>query len=604
MRVDVVGQRPDYRELTDAPRLLISTVETNQRDWFDLGVIVTIKGREIPFNPLFKALAKGHKKLLLVDGSYLSLDQPELERLHHLIEEAQALQEWDTGLRISRYQASLWADFEDLADETVQAQTWRAAVAGLLDLTAVGPTPLPAGVRATLRPYQLDGFAWLAFLWRHRLGGILADDMGLGKTLQTLALIVHAIEERDTPRDTERPNVGIPHRERPDTAPSRSDRPHADLPTAERDRSGIDDDRPFLVVAPTSVVSNWLSEARRFAPGLDVRAITTTQAKGGAVTDAAAGADVIVTSYALFRLDFDAYQAAGWAGLILDEAQFVKNRTARVHLCAKELNAPFKLALTGTPMENNLLELWSLFSIVAPGLFPSAHRFTEEYVRPVERGENPELLARLRRRIRPLMMRRTKELVARDLPPKQEQVLRIELAREHRDLYEPFLQRERQKLFRLLRDDLNQEPVHRVPLADPAAHAEPGRVAHRREVRGHPVQQTRRPVRAARGRVVAEGHRALIFSQFTSYLAKVASRLDAAGIGYAYLDGSTRNRAEVIAAFKDGSAPVFLISLKAGGFGLNLTEADYVFLLDPWWNPATLRRRPWTAHTASARTRT
>ncbi|MCY0905890.1 DEAD/DEAH box helicase [Arthrobacter sp. H14-L1] len=579
VRMDVLGDRPDYRELTDPPELTISTVETDQRDWFDLGVMVTIGGRKIPFDNIFRALAKGKTKLLLVDNSYLSLDQPIFARLHQLIEEARALQEWETGLRISRYQAGLWSDFEDLAEDTEQAQSWRAAVTGLLELDAVKPTPVPQSLLATLRPYQLDGFTWLAFLWKHQLGGVLADDMGLGKTLQTLALILHAKESAG-----QMPSG--PNGAQPDGPPAaQPDGP----PAAQPDGSPAvqhDAQLPFLVVAPTSVVPNWLLEAARFAPGLKTAGITDTQGKSGVpLSRTTAGTDVVITSYALFRLDFEAYQGQKWAGLILDEAQFVKNRTAKVHLCAKDLKVPFKLAITGTPMENNLMELWSLFAIVAPGLFPSARKFTETYQRPIERGEDQALLAQLRRRIRPLMMRRTKDAVAKDLPAKQEQVLEVELGPKHKKIYETFLQRERQKLLGLIEDmDKNRFIVFRsltllrmlsldASLVDPKYASVP---SAKLEALYEQLED-----------VLAEGHRALIFSQFTSFLKKAAQRLDEMGIPYCYLDGSTRRRAEVITKFKDGAAPVFLISLKAGGFGLNLTEADYVFLLDPWWNPAT-----------------
>ncbi|WP_394770728.1 SNF2-related protein [Lacisediminihabitans sp.] len=581
--IETVGERPDYRELTDLPRLTVKTVETDKRDWFDLGVYVTVEGRDIPFTKLFKALSKGQKKLLLVDNSYLSLDQPVFDDLKLLIEEASALAEWETGLRISRYQASLWADFEDLADETEQAVSWREAAAGLLAVESVETTPLPAGVNATLRPYQQDGFNWLAFLWRHRLGGILADDMGLGKTLQALALIEYAL----------------------------SDRQNIDSRNEQR--------RPFLVVAPTSVVSNWVTEAGRFTPGLAVHAITATESKSrtsiaALVTGPDARADVVVTSYALFRLDFDAYQALDWGGLILDEAQFVKNHASKAHECAVELRAPFKLAITGTPMENSLTDLWALFAIVAPGLFASGRRFDDEYVRPISgkpgsqapggagsRGRAArfavsvteaeasahaaERLARLRRRIRPLMMRRTKELVATELPAKQEQILRIDLAPRHRKLYDTFLQKERQKLLGLIEDlDRNRFIVFRSLTLLRMLSLDASLVD---EAYADIPSSKLDALLEQLDDVVAEGHRALIFSQFTSFLGRAAERLDAAGIRHEYLDGSTLHRPEVIARFKNGDAPVFLISLKAGGFGLNLTEADYVFLLDPWWNPAT-----------------
>ncbi|MCU1404448.1 MAG: hypothetical protein JWQ43_751 [Glaciihabitans sp.] len=560
IRVEIAGTKPDYQELTEAPTLTIKTVETNQRDWFDLGVIISIEGRDIPFGPLFKALSKGQKKLLLVDNSYLSLDHPAFAELHRLIDEASTLQEWDTAPRISRYQAALWADFEDLADETEQAQSWRTAVAGMVelannDLSSVETTLLPTSIQATLRPYQQEGFNWLAFLWKHQLGGVLADDMGLGKTLQTLSLISHAIEQRAAQQ-------------------------------AAGEQGDISPLKPFLVVAPTSVVSNWLAEAERFAPGLTVRALTATEGKSGTrVRSTATGADIVITSYALFRLDFEAYQLQDWAGLILDEAQFVKNRTSKAHEAAVELNAPFKLAITGTPMENSLTDLWSLFAIVAPGLFPSARKFAEEYVRPIARGENEEQMAKLRRRIRPLMMRRSKEIVAKDLPAKQEQELRIDLSPRHKNIYDTYLQRERQKLLGLIGDmDKNRFIVFRsltllrmlsldASLVDEQYSDIP---SSKLDVLLEQLED-----------VVAEGHRALIFSQFTSFLGKAETRLKEAGIDYAYLDGSTLRRSEVIDRFKKGTAPVFLISLKAGGFGLNLTEADYVFMLDPWWNPAS-----------------
>ncbi|MCW2750580.1 MAG: box helicase, partial [Aeromicrobium sp.] len=568
IKVESHGTAPDYRELTGTPQLVVTTIPSEKNDWFDLGVTVTVDGRTIPFLPLFKALAKGRRRLLLVDGSFLALNHPALKALSDLIEESRDLTEWEPVPSISRHQISLWSDFEDLADEAVAAVEWRALLAETRN-DSPRPVDPPIGLKATLRPYQLDGFAWLAYLWRHRLGGILADDMGLGKTVQCLTLIQHVIES-----------------EKPDPR------------------------RPFLIVAPTSVMSNWISEAERFTPDLVVRQMSTTEATGKVpIADVVSGADIVVTSYALLRLDFDAYQAiaqsSGWAGLMLDEAQFVKNPGSKVHAAALDLQVPFKLAVTGTPLENSLTDLQALFAIVAPGLFASAPRFLNDYVRPIEQSRpgiargigagnteqvnaatRKERLAKLRRRIRPFLLRRTKELVAADLPAKQEQTLRIDLAPEHRDLYDLFLQRERQKLFRLLGDDfnLNKFIVFRSLTLLRLLALDASLIGD--EYSEMPSSKLDALFEQLDD-VVAEGHRALIFSQFTSYLAKVKRRLDAAGISYVYLDGSTRNRAEVIAEFKTGSAPVFLISLKAGGFGLNLTEADYVFLLDPWWNPAS-----------------
>jgi superfamily II DNA or RNA helicase len=560
--IDLVGPRPDYRRLTDEPHLTVTTIETDKRDWFDLGVLITVEGRTVPLVPLLTAIAKRQRKLLLVDGSYLSLGSPVFDELKRLLDEATSLDEWETGPRINRYQAGLWAEIDDLADETVQTERWRSAVGGLLGLArrddegaglagelVATPPPVPTSIAATLRPYQREGFEWLAFLYEHGLGGVLADDMGLGKTLQTLTLMTHV-------RETEAP--------------------------ADR--------RPFLVVAPTSVVSNWALEAARFAPGLVVHAVTETEKKSrgrlaaALAGDAGALPDVVVTSYALFRLDAAVYRAHEWAVLVLDEAQFVKNRGSQAHRAAVELDARVAIAITGTPLENSLMDLWSLFRIVAPGLLSSASSFTESYVKPIESGEGPEHLARLRRRIRPLLLRRTKELVAADLPAKQEQVLRVDLAPAHRELYDAFLQRERLKLLDLIDDlDRNRFIVFRsltllrmlsldAALLDDAYS----------DIPSAKLDQLIDEL----DDVVAGGHRALVFSQFTSFLGRVAARLDERGIAHEYLDGSTRRRAEVIRRFRTGDAPAFLISLKAGGFGLTLTEADYVFMLDPWWNPA------------------
>ncbi|MDI6942065.1 DEAD/DEAH box helicase [Microbacterium barkeri] len=551
VRVETSGSRRRYRELAGVPEISVSTVESTDADWFDLGVVVTIDGRRIPFAPLFTAISQRRKKLLLADGDYFSLAHPALQRLRDLVDEAATLSEWEAGPRISRYQTALWADFEDLADESAPAASWRATAEGLRDIDRIEPTPPPAGLAARLRPYQQAGLDWLAFLWRHRLGGILADDMGLGKTIQMLALILHTRE------------------------------------AGER--------RPFLVVAPTSVTATWRDEAARFAPSLRVHRIDATRTKrSGTLADAAAEADIVVTSYALLRLDAAEYAGVEWAGLILDEAQFAKNPQTGVHRAAADLRADVTFAVTGTPLENGLSELWALLSLAAPGLFPSARRFREEYIGPIEKGKVPEnqegadyrerRLARLRRRIRPLMLRRTKELVADDLPPKQEQRLHVELSAAHREVYDTVLQRERQKVLGLLDDlDRNRFIVFRSltllrllslapELVDPAhAHIPSSKLDAL-------VEQL--------SEVIAEGHRALVFSQFTSYLDIVAARLDREGIAHAHLDGSTRDRPAVVESFRSGDAPVFLISLKAGGFGLTLTEADYVYLLDPWWNPA------------------
>ncbi|WBM79150.1 DEAD/DEAH box helicase [Cryobacterium breve] len=543
-RGDVVG----YRQADSAPVISVGTSERlDDRDWFNLAVSVSIDGEDVPFDVLFRALATGQDILILPSGIYFSLDRPELHTLRRLIEEARSLQEPSaTSLGISPFQADLWEELQELGVVTSQAAGWRDIVAGLTDVERVPTLPLPDGVHATLRSYQQSGFEWLGFLLDHRLGGILADDMGLGKTLQAIALISRAVAARDS------------------AAPA----------------------HPFLVVAPTSVVSNWAAECARFAPDLRVASVTETSRKRATnIAALHAEADVVITSYTLFRLDFDEYNAVPWEGLLLDEAQFVKNRASRAYQCARRLDTPFKLAITGTPLENNLMEFWSLLSITAPGLFPSPTRFADFYQKPIERDANDERLAQLRRRIRPFMLRRTKEEVAGDLPSKQEQVLELTLNPRHRAVYDTHLARERQKVLGLIENlNANRFEIFRSLTMLRQLSLDAG--LYDAKYDGIPSTKLDALLELLED-IVAGGHRTLIFSQFTQYLGRARARLEAAGISYSYLDGKTRNRAAVIDEFKTGGNSVFLISLKAGGFGLNLTEADYAILLDPWWNPAT-----------------
>ncbi len=553
--VEVSGSPLAYRDVDDVVQIGVATAAIDgEHDWFDLDVTITIEGQALPFAPVFAAIARGEERMLLDDGAHFSLLAPELATLRQLIEEARSLK--DPGrpdaLRISRYQAGLWEELVAIGVVRQQAEAWRRQVEGLLGLEQLAQLPSPDGLKASLRPYQLDGFRWLASLWELGLGGILADDMGLGKTLQALALVCHARAGCDSP-----------------AGPLASGRT-----------------TPFLVVAPTSVVPNWVTEAERFTPGLTVRALTDTLGRAGTtIAQLTDGADVVVTTYALLRLDEEHYASADWAGVILDEAQAVKNHNAKTHLAARRLRAPFKLAITGTPMENHLGELWALLSITAPGLFPDPSAFDELYARPIERQGDAERLARLRQRIRPLVKRRTKELVAAELPAKQEQVLSVRLTPRHRKLYDTHMQRERQRILGLLDDfDSNRFTVLTA-------------ITRMRRLALHAglVEEKHMKVASAKLDALAEqladvrdgGHRALVFSQFTGFLALARARLEAEGLGCCYLDGRTRARAKVIERFRTGDDPVFLISLKAGGFGLNLTEADYCFLLDPWWNPAT-----------------
>ncbi|MDO5535677.1 MAG: SNF2-related protein, partial [Propionibacteriaceae bacterium] len=541
VEVRMAGATPTFREAEEAPQVSLSISEPTSGDWFNLAVEVTVEGEVVPFAALFAALSLGQDHLLLDSGTWFSLDRPELEQLRVLIEEARLIVEADEDtLRLRPEHAGLWEELVELGVVAEQSAAWQESVGALLDLDTLPEVPIPAGLHAELRPYQQTGFAWLSFLFRTRLGGILADEMGLGKTLQALALAQSAHEAGHL-------------------------------------------DAPVLVVAPTSVQGTWAAEAARFTPDLRVVTISGThKRRGTALAEAIDGAHVVITSYTLLRLEDDAYADLDWSVVLLDEAQFVKNHRSQAYRAIRRLNARVKVALTGTPLENNLMDLWSLLSITAPGLFPHPGSFTEAYRKPIEAGD-ADALARLHRRTRPLMLRRTKQAVATELPPKQEQIVPVTLAPQHRRLYDRHLARERQKVLGLV-DDLRR---HRVTVLRSLTLLRQLALSPKLIDDTYPEQSAKIDTLVERlDEVIAEGHRALVFSQFTGFLALVRQRLDAEGIDYSYLDGRTRDRAARIEAFRSGDAPVFLISLKAGGFGLTLTEADHVFILDPWWNPA------------------
>ena len=544
IEVELSDAPPSYRRAESAPLVTVAMADDagGATDWFDLAVTIEVDGEQVEFRELFAALARGESHLILDSGTWFSLDRPELEQLRRIIDEAMLLQpEAGEGLRLRREHAGLWQELVDLGVVAEQSRAWQTAVSALLDSDELPAVEVPDGLQATLRGYQKLGYRWLRYLWQAGLGGILADDMGLGKTLQVLSVVLAAAENGEL-------------------------------------------DEPVLVVAPTSVVGTWAGEAARFAPGLRVRTIEATAGKrSSSLAELRAEADLLVTSYTLLRLEDADYAQYPWAAVVLDEAQFVKNRATRAYKAVRRLSAPVKLAATGTPLENNLMDLWSLLSITAPGLFADPDVFAELYRRPIESGRDPEALARLHRRVRPLMLRRTKQAVAPELPPKQEQVLEVALSPAHRRIYDRHLAAERKRVLRLVDDlDRNRVAILRSLTLLRQLSLSPALVEA-----GAPEQSAKIDTLVELvTELAAEGHRALVFSQFTGFLKLVRERLDAERIGYAYLDGRTRDRQRRIADFRASADPVFLISLKAGGFGLTLTEADYVFILDPWWNPA------------------
>ena len=435
------------------------------------------------------------------------------------------------------------SSLDDLFEEAeVDADDGWRKLCGDLEAARSFEPELPSTLQAELRPYQVDGYRWLARLSRFGAGACLADDMGLGKTVQTLAALL-------------------------DRAPA----------------------GPALVVAPTSVVANWVDEARRFAPTLNVKVYTGAAATRGPLLDDPAPFDLYVTTYGLLQNDVERLAEIPWHSAVLDEAQAIKNPATKRAQAARQVNADFRVVTTGTPIQNNLMDLHSLFSFLNPGLLGSQEKFRLNFGEPVERDGDEEARARLRRIIAPFVLRRLKTEVLDDLPERTEITLHVTLSPEEAALYEVLRQRAVEQL-------------------EAAGQGEPGDserfqlFAHLTRLRlaccnpklvldspaGAPKSSKLETFAATLEELLENRHKVLVFSQFVTHLKLVEEYLKAQHIAYQYLDGSTpaKVRSERIAAFQAGQGDVFLISLRAGGTGLNLTAADYVIHMDPWWNPA------------------
>ena len=517
-------------------------VDPAERDWFDLNVRLRLGNVTISVREALEAIAGG-QDYVEVAGTWVRLDGERIRSLATLLEEARTLVGWDgEGVRLTPMQVGVVDLFATASDHVAMSDAWRMRIAPLRDAsTDAGLPPLPS-LATILRPYQRRGHAWLTARLSGGIGGILADDMGLGKTVQILSAVA-----------------------------------------ALRAHAG--ESSPVLVVVPTSVVGVWLDQARTFTPALEVRAVKETATRRGTtIREEVENADIVVTSYTLARLESEQWSQVRLGGLVIDEAQAVKNPRTATYRALRDLDAPWKLAVSGTPIENSLSDLWSLLSLTCPGLLPPWEAFQQQVRKPIENGTDPAMLARLSAYVAPFVLRRTKEEVAPDLPDKIVDVVRVDLGKEHRHIYDQFLARERARILDLLRDvDANRMSVLasitrlRQLALDPALVEES--YAH--------VGSAKIEYLADRlDEIVPLGHQALVFSQFTSFLERIRHMLERRGISVVQLDGSTRGRAEVIEKFRSGQAQVFLISLKAGGSGLTLTEADYVYVMDPWWNPA------------------
>ncbi|HSD88270.1 MAG TPA: DEAD/DEAH box helicase, partial [Kofleriaceae bacterium] len=506
-----------------------------KRDWFGISGDLKIEAGRLELAVLLDAARRQQRYVRVDDQRWVELSQTLRERLQAIADRTFAARE---RLELS---PSAVPAIRALADAGAQVETaapWRELTERMLASTTL-KVKRPKGLTTILRDYQVEGHAWLSRLAAWGAGGCLADDMGLGKTVQAIALLL------------------------------------------DRAKKG-----PALVLAPTSVAINWVNELKRFAPSLRP-VLYTEQAERKSSLRTLKPGDVVIASYGLLVRDAAELAATRFATLVVDEAQALKNPATQRAKAARALDAELRIALTGTPLENHLGELWSLFAIVFPGLLGSWEQFRERFATPIEKTKDPEARAALARVIQPFLLRRTKAEVARELPARSEIEVPIALSDDEVELYEDARlaavaelttkgkgMRDEQRRFQVL------AALTRLRLlaSHPKLYDATSKV---------PSSKLKRAVELL-DELRSEGHRALVFSQFTSHLGLVREALDVAGFSTLYLDGSTppKTRAALIDRFQAGEGDAFLISLKAGGTGINLTAADYVLHLDPWWNPA------------------
>jgi superfamily II DNA or RNA helicase len=512
-------------------------------DWFELHGTVDFEGKTAALPELLAALKRGENSVRLDDGSLGMLPEDWLKKYGLLAGLGRA--EGDS-LRFGRNQVGLLDALLASQPEATCDEVFNRLRDELRHFEGIEPADPPAGFVGRLRPYQREGLGWLYFLQRFGFGGCLADDMGLGKTVQVLALLESRRELRTRNQTTDRPAAS-------------------------------------LVVVPRSLVFNWKQEAARFTPALRILDHTgVDRVRPGEHFD---NYDVVLTTYGTLRRDAIDFKDQVFDYCILDESQAIKNPASESAKAARLIRADHRLALSGTPVENHLGELWSLFEFLNPGMLGSAAVF--RLGGTGARNPSAETRTLLARALRPFILRRTKQQVARDLPAKLEQTIYCELEPEQRRLYDELREHYRQALLaRVERDGINKAKMQILEallrLRQAACH--PGLLDRDRAAESSAKLDVLLPQLAE---VMEEGHKALVFSQFTSLLAIVRNRLDRDKIPYEYLDGKTRDRAARVERFQsDPDCRLFLVSLKAGGLGLNLTAAEYVFLLDPWWNPA------------------
>jgi len=531
--------------------------------WFELELGIVVNRKRVPllpvlvqlirnapldFNPEVLAFHQEADQMLatLPDGVRVALPWGRVKPILSTLGELYFNDKIKSKVRLSTLDA---ARLEELARGTdfnwTGGERLRETGRKLSQFGKVKKVDAPQGLQATLRDYQLDGLAWMQFLREYDLGGILADDMGLGKTVQTIA---HILTEKEAGRLT----------------------------------------APALVIAPTSLMANWMEESARFAPSLKVLLLQGKERMD--LFDQIDGADIVLTTYALLPRDEEKLREHEYHLVILDESHYIKNTRSKAAQTAGSLNARHRLCLSGTPLENHLGELWSQFHFLLPGLLGDEKTFNSQFRHPIERQDDPVRRSLLNRRIKPFLLRRTKDNVAKELPEKTEMIRRIEISGPQRDLYETV----RLAMDKKVREEIDRKGVARSQIVILEALLKLRQVCcDPRLVKAMPGKKNTAAVSAKLtdlmqmvDDLLGEGRKILVFSQFTSMLGLIEEELDARKIPYAILTGETRDRSAQVAAFQQGAVPIFLISLKAGGVGLNLTAADTVIHYDPWWNPA------------------
>lgn len=555
-------------DLTAVDDWYATVEETPERDWFDLELGIIVNGERLSLLPILLNLMRSHielfnperlarrrdDELILVNlpnrpnsefgPQQVALPYGRLKPVLATLGEFYLQEPGTTKLRLNTADALRLNPLQDLPLRWEGGEHIRSLAQRLRDIKDYTATA-PEGLNATLRPYQLEGLSWMQSLRQLEVGGILADDMGLGKTLQTLA---HILSEKNAGRL----------------------------------------DRPCMVVMPTSLIPNWLDEAAHFTPRLKVLALYGAGRKK--YFDRLADYDLVLTTYALLPKDVERLKNQPLHVLILDEAQYIKNPTSKAAQAARELDARQRLCLSGTPLENHLGELWSLFHFLLPGWLGDVKSFNRDYRVPIEKRGSDARLKHLNGRVKPFLLRRTKEQVATELPPKTEIVHWVELSDAQRDVYETM----RLAMDKKVRDEITRKGVARSQIIILEALLKLRQVCCDLRL----INDAALPVRGSTSgkldslmemleELFEEGRRVLLFSQFTSMLSLIEDELKKRSVDYAILTGQTRDRRTPVKEFQNGKRQIFLISLKAGGVGLNLTEADTVIHYDPWWNPAT-----------------